>query len=129
MKIQYKKTDGGRTKEGFGTEVRDCGVRALACAAKISYSDAHDLAIYSGRKNRRRFNADQLYDDLGYQQVFTCNYRDKKPITVKTAIEKYPKGRYILRISRHVFAVINGRIHDKTPIGLKARVLNIWIIK
>lgn len=107
------------------SEANDCGVRALAAAASISYDKAHSALKFQGRKNRKGIwmpmfesaikpfkNCDKLYDFFN----FTLNneYKLTGNITVKKAIKLgliTGKGIYVVAITGHVYTIIDGVCH------------------
>ncbi len=132
-------TDAGRVKSGFADENNDCTVRALAKAGNMGYAEAHKImaeeerkpghpaSVFNGIVNANEKNL------LNYKHVELAKHErvyngapgyvgiNNRPILVhrlvgpniKQFVERYPRGRYILRIKKHVFAVIDGVMYDK----------------
>ena len=118
-------------------ENNDCFVRALAAATDTNYDTAHkvvstvfkrtpkkgtkNLQIYGGLKEAEKTGL-TIGDDSFKVEVLTKSdtkniyklhgelvYRKK---TVKSFIKDHPKGRFILTVSKHAFAVIDGVLVD-----------------
>lgn len=104
-------TDGGRYSAAPG-ESRDCSVRATAVALDIPYHIAHAMFEREGREPQRRTKlgvSDRVLK--GYR---SHRYTRKRP-TLARFIREHPEGRYIVRIRGHMFAVIDGGVHDMLP--------------
>jgi hypothetical protein len=115
MKIEI--TDAGRSQSGIDEKL-DCTVRATAIAFGVPYLEAHAKLSAAGRKRKRKFSfrADSI-ENLGFELR-----PDLSCMTVEKAVSQIPSGRFVLRISGHVFAVVDGTIYDNKPVKPKARV-------
>lgn len=112
--------DGGRSTAGFKGEAGDCVVRAIAIAAEMDYREVYDaLAAGMGEttaKGRTARNgvARKVYDPylaaLGW--TWTPTMRVGSGCTVHARADELPPGRLILRLSKHLTAMIHGVIHD-----------------
>lgn len=98
-------TDAGRKASGFGFERRDCTVRAFATAFRVSYREAHEHMRSSGRKDRRGFASHGAFRSLSGPSCARTG-------SVGRFINRNPRGRFVLAILGHVFAVIDGVIYD-----------------
>jgi hypothetical protein len=118
-------------------ENKDCFVRALAAGFEISYNDAHALAKErfnredkKGTKNEyiisemKKIQEEGLVlgDVIAKVKVLKGldiknRYKlygeliDRKK-TVKSFIKDHPKGNYIVTVSKHAFAVKDGKLID-----------------
>tara|TARA_E500000318_G_scaffold111992_2_gene133185 strand:+ start:439 stop:960 length:522 start_codon:yes stop_codon:yes gene_type:complete len=118
-------------------EKNDCVVRAIAAATDCNYDDAHSLVKKEmNRKDRQgTLNADitsamKKFAKSGFElggknfkvgildRSSTSNFyklygevvrRDK---TVKSFIKTYPKGTYLVLVSKHAFTVKDGVLID-----------------
>jgi len=111
-------TDGGLAETGI-RETRDCTVRAIAIALNVPYMKAHSYLKAYGRRNRCRFNFTRfMHVHLQLGSMF-----GKKIIPFRVSVNtvnnllaywsKYQiQGTYIIECSGHVFALIDGKIHD-----------------
>ena len=122
--MKYKISDGGATAEGFN-ETNDCVVRAIAIAARIPYTRAHKLvAKETGRRPRRGtqgFLAMMSRVRIGQRRVGLG-----RRYTVAKFVEQFPKGRYLVRKSRHAFAVVDGVVHDNWKPGPRCIITDAW---
>jgi len=108
--IPTKITDCGKAAE-FAKDKRDCTVRATATVLGIDYSDAHSRLAALGRKTNHRwlYQGDNI-EKLGLEQVPELSCR-----TLASILHEMSQGRFVVRVHRHVFAVINGVVHDAWP--------------
>lgn len=125
--LNFEYSDGGK---GERAEQRDCTVRAVAIVASIPYREAHTILRRAGRKDGRTFQF--LSWACGYgaiadrlKLIFTAVHGGGR-LTVNQFMLKNLKGRYIVRVNRHVFAVIDGVIKDTQAPGKKQPIRNIW---
>jgi hypothetical protein len=126
--------DGGRYAAGFAGRVDDCVVRAIAIASETPYLKVYDAlhkaALADGRLRRRlddrygprarahaspRFGVHprvyrRYLTDRGW--LWTPTMKVGQGCTAHLRAEELPGGRLIVRVSRHVCAVIDGVIHD-----------------
>ena len=103
-------TDAGRASSGFAAVERlDCSVRAVAVALRLSYAQAHGKLKALGRRTGCKLYGTPaaFLDGLGLIQRPDLSCR-----TVDKAVRYMTEGRYIVRIAGHVFAVVNGVVHD-----------------
>jgi len=110
--IPLRITDAGRNAAGLRGEQKDCTVRAFAVARNVPYIEAHKALHELGRRLGRGFKfriVAEKRPDLFTRQQFAKGNRKR----VKTLLRdhKFP-GRYVFRITGHVFAVVDGIIHD-----------------
>ncbi len=107
------------------SEKKDCVVRSIASAFDIKYDEAHEICKTEfGRKNKQgtmgtawTFKGLSKKDFRIGEKPFTMVAKSvltKKegiktlPITVNEFVEKYKTGSYIVLVSRHAFAIVNG---------------------
>lgn len=109
MIIHY--TDAGRAVGGFASIERlDCSVRAVAIALGLPYASAHaKLSAFGRQTGGLLYNSPTFFlQHLGLEQRPDLSCR-----TVATALRDMgPTGRFIVRVYRHVFAVVDGVVHD-----------------
>lgn len=117
MSYPFNRNDGGRISSKRPKQKEDCTVRALAIAADLAYDKAYDLLKYGGRKSHQGFNFRAWVDGKiinGYSfkwKSFPAQKGERRMNPV-TFCNQYKKGRFILRTAKHVFAVIDGVVHD-----------------
>ena len=116
-------TDSGR----FDFETNDCTVRAIVNTCDISYDEAWLIMQKIGRKPRRGANFN-IFIRL-YRERFNIEELRLPPLTLNTIIPIMIKGKYIIRIKRHVFAVVDGKILDTGISPAFSKVINVWKVK
>lgn len=115
--------DGGRSTSGFTgtTDAGDCVVRAIAIATGIEYRTVYDELAerYAATRNGKRSARDGLprkvYEkylfDLGW--IWQPTMSIGSGCTVHLRRDELPdEGPIIVRLSRHVCAVVDGVIRD-----------------
>jgi hypothetical protein len=124
--------DGGRQAAGFKGGVGDCVVRAIAIAAQLPYLQVYeDLrvanATYADKRNdklARRLNARgasprngnhrNVFHDyiLGHGFDWVPTMTIGAGCQVHLLANELPEGRLIVKVSKHLTAVIDGVIQD-----------------
>jgi hypothetical protein len=107
--------DGGRAKAGFKGETRDCVTRAIAIATGKPYKTVYDaLNKLAGKSVARTGVPRKIYEAYlladGWRWVPTMLVG--KGCKVHLLADELPKGKLIVRVSKHIVAVIDGVIHD-----------------
>lgn len=109
----------------------DCTVRTLSKITGMGYQAAHDVLSFYGRKPNEGFVWQNLmrelqkefvevYDKYSNQnlvQIWQGKYLPKrlqyrKTYTVSQALKKFNKGKFAFLVHGHVFAVLDGVVHD-----------------
>ena len=120
--MDFQKTDGGAKNAGF-KEKRDCTVRAVAVCLELSYADAHAIMASLGRKEKDgfTFRSKTVGDRLGLElrPELGC-------LRLETVLPELQQGRFIVRVGRHVFAVVNGQVRDTYPPNLNNRTEAVY---
>lgn len=109
--MKYQLSDGGRAEAGHTREEYDCSVRAVATAYAIDYGTAHAAFAAAGRRARRRTLhtvTSKVVETLGDTRY---TWLHPKP-TVRRFIEAHATGRYVVTVSGHLFALIDGVVSD-----------------
>ena len=100
-----------RERQGFA-EKRDCSVVALSIAAGIPYDVAHGICKDAGRQDGHGM----YFVEWVRRQRTICGYKvtvvNVPRLTLAQVLRDFPKGRLICRKKNHVFAVIDGVVHD-----------------
>jgi hypothetical protein len=107
----------------------DCTVRCLANLTDLTYDDAKELLASARKSDKRGASASSfvpLYRDLGIRPVATFGTTNQavwmehlfpnkfKGMTVNSFMQRCNKNRsYAIMVKGHIFAVVNGVIHDK----------------
>ena len=102
-------------------ERADCSVRALSACLNVPYEVAHANLAVVGRKPRRIIKWTiwtRSLDVFGLEMnaEFSC-------MTLAKALPQMSAGRYICRVEGHLFAVVNGVVHDHRPPAPGRRIL------
>jgi hypothetical protein len=132
QELRFQFNDGGREAAGFKGSVGDCVVRAIAIAAELSYMQVYeDLhaanAAYANQRNdklARRLSAKgasprngnhrNVFHDyiLSYGFDWVPTMKIGAGCEVHLLANELPSGKLIVRVSKHLTAVINGVIQD-----------------
>ena len=122
--IKFVYDDGGRGGAGYKGKAGDCGVRALAIAARMPYQQAYDLVGAACDRERPRRNGKRSSPRNGvfvetYRKVldgmgakWTPTMKIGFGCTMHLSADELPAGRLIVRLSKHYCAVIDGVVHD-----------------
>lgn len=105
-------------------EKNDCTVYAVAAAWGWPYEVAHAAMKGCGRKNKQRFAFKTAAAKLGFELRPDLSCR-----TLEKIMPEMSKGRFVVRVSRHVFAVVDGRILDTRTTKMKSRVLMVYQLR
>lgn len=97
----------------------DCSVVALAYGMGISYDEAHRICKKHGRKDRSGFCLRSVFKvSRGSRQSRQfmgrrIGYHTNQHITLERFARLHPTGRYIIGISQHYCALIDGKVHNQ----------------
>lgn len=127
--MNWKFDDGGRSAAGFKGEARDCVTRSIAIITGMEYREVYDwlheyAQVVPGRSRvamaARRYPSpsrgchkpvyEALLDNLGYVWAPTMFIGSGCQVHLRS--EELPDGRLLVRVSRHITAVIDGVIYD-----------------
>lgn len=107
--VKHVRSDAGRS-EFCPDERNDCVVRAIAVASGTPYLMALEYLQKRGRTKGHGFKTWLL---CGYKYNGKMFWRSPRPhSSVGRYIVEHPNGSYILGVANHVFAVVDGVIHD-----------------
>lgn len=99
----------------------DCMVRAVTNITKEDYNKVHKLMYSNGwratRRNSKGKWEDQItntLDSLGvkWERVSFPAIKGEKRMTAQSLVKIDPKGKYIIRVSKHVAALDGGKLLD-----------------
>lgn len=130
--LGFELNDGGRKAAGFKGGAGDCVVRAIAIATQLPYLQiyqelGHANATYADNRNdklARRLNAKgpsprngnhrnvfhNYIIDHGFEWVPTMRIGGGCQVHLRA--DEIPSGILIVKVSKHLTAVIDGSIHD-----------------
>jgi hypothetical protein len=132
QELGFHLNDGGREAAGFKGGAGDCVVRAIAIAADLPYVQVYeDLraanAAYADQRNdklARRLNVKgasprngnhrNVFHDyiLGHGFEWVPTMRVGAGCQVHLRLDELPSGTLIVKVSKHLTAVVNGVIQD-----------------
>jgi len=127
-------------------ESNDCTVRALANAADVPYDVAHRVLKKHGRPDRKGATFKTLhgaYEECGFRLVslhgdgkrarFAARHTDidsrkwQDGITFGKLVEQLPPyGEYIINVTGHAVAVVNGKVIDTFHNNARKRVVAVY---
>lgn len=125
----YKYHDGGKIAAGFKGKT-DCGIRAVAIACQMSYTDSRKLLkefALNGKQGSRAISKGMYRDDLD-AALRSIGWEWCQPPTFvgrKARYDDVPIGRVILRMANHYAAVIDGVLLDSFDSSAKM-VYGYW---
>ena len=117
--------DGGRHDAGYKGQTRDCVTRAIAIIAEKPYQEVYDAINHYGKvekltkKKSKKSNArngvfrrtyDKYLKSLGYCWIPTLGIGTGCQVHLRA--NELPNGRLIVKVSKHLTAVIDGVIYD-----------------
>lgn len=123
--MTFMYNDGGRALAGYEGQANDCVCRSIAIATELPYQEVYDslnrLAEkerMSKRKKRRSHSRTGVYrgtyerylESLGWEWVGTMKIG--QGCRVHLAPNELPPGRLVVRLSKHLTAVVDGVIFD-----------------
>lgn len=119
--MPFTYNDGGRSAAGYRGEARDCAVRAIAIAAELPYQRVYKALAHiqkqqepaghaAPRQGVQRRAYDAYLQGLGWQWTPTMQVGSGCQVHLRP--EELPAGRLIVRLSRHLAAVIDGTVQD-----------------
>lgn len=124
-KLGFKFNDGGRAAAGFKGRAGDCVTRSIAIATGMSYTEIYDALndlakserigkrkkkISSARTGVYRQTSAKYILSLGWKWVPTMTIGSGCGVHLRA--HELPKGALIVKVSKHLTAVIDGVIHD-----------------
>lgn len=133
MSLQYKRYV---PKDRYPTERNDCTVRALAKAMNLTYDTAHKLMHNTtGRMNGRgasiklameclkipRIDCEDLKLQIDNGHISAINFP-----TLAQVMPLLMRGRFVLRMRGHAFAVVDGIQYDMEYQGPRTKILDIY---
>ena len=117
--------DGGRAAAGYKGMTGDCVTRSIAIATGKPYQEVYDalnrLAVVerTGRRKRKRSNSrtgvfrrtyQRYLESLGWRWTSTMKIGSR--CQVHPHVSELPQGPLLVKVSRHLTAVIDGVIYD-----------------
>ena len=115
MNSHFIKNDGGREKAGYKGDAGDCVCRAIAIATDEPYDSVYKTINKFAGKPVARTGLDKAITAKvmsHYGFAWKAVMKIGSGCTMNLTKEQVPSGVIIVKLTRHVCAVINGVIHD-----------------
>lgn len=109
-------------------EHRDCAVKALAIAGDYEYDDVHYVFQLCGRRNRKGTPwevTEKAAKMLRFRMVDVTSHFNARTVRNLERELRWCKGRYIIRVSRHLLPLVDGKVHDWTK-GRLHRIISVF---
>jgi hypothetical protein len=119
--MDFAYNDGGRAAASYKGRAGDCVVRAIAIATQKPYEEVYDAInafalaerVRRGRRSSARSGVgrttyERYLKQLGWDWVATMQVGSGCRVHLRA--EELPRGRLVVRLSRHLTAVIDGVI-------------------
>ena len=117
-----------------GKLVNDCVKRALTLATGKSYQEI-SLALNRYKKitNSKSFNSRKnvkefIEKELGYKKLSFPAVAGMPRMNGYIFTKKYPKGKYILNMAKHLVTCVDGKLYDTFDSSDKC-VYSAWVVK
>jgi hypothetical protein len=123
MKLMFN--DGGRTAAGFRGRAGDCVARAIAIATGKPYREVYDalnaLAAterIGKRKKRKSSSRNGVFPQTYSRYLLSLGWRWTPTMSIGSGCRVHlraselPGGNLVVRLSRHLTAVIDGELYD-----------------
>lgn len=116
---------------GFSWEKDDCAVLALSVACGMPYPSAHALLKAHGRKDRDGTYGKTVSAALGLPYISARPLGSRLRPTYAQWLEAHREGTYVVFVTGHFFAVVDGVQHDshQSLYRPRTRVYGYWRIK
>lgn len=122
--MNFQHNDGGRRSAGFNGVTGDCVARSIAIVTGLPYQQVYDDLNAEAKLERpgkagsrstsrtgvKRRTYERYLKKLGYRFVACMGIGTG--CKVHMIAKELPPGRIIVRLSRHLAAVIDGELHD-----------------
>ena len=122
--MQFILNDGGRAAAGFCGPARDCVTRAIAIATAKPYREVYDALNElaererTGKRKKKSSSRMGVYPQTYRRYLHSLGWRWTPTTTIGSGCgthlkaSELPPGALIVRVSRHLTAVIDGVLHD-----------------
>ena len=107
--------DGGRSKYFKAKDVRDCVTRALAIATKRDYKEVYDMLYEEAKESPRNGVKKKAWKNVARKLggVWHPCTGIGTGCTMHLNPDEIPnEKRMVMQVSKHLCAVINGKVHD-----------------
>lgn len=126
----YQWSDAGRSGSKRPRQQNDCTVRAIALARGLAYDQAYDLLLAAGRKASKKFRIEDFLKDQPWAEwVSFPAIKGQRRMNPDTFHTRFPKGTFILKAAKHVYAVIDGTVFDTDLPRPDSCIYGAWAIQ
>jgi len=119
--MEFVYNDGGRSAAGYKGNTNDCAIRAIAIVTGAPYKIVYDLVRRYGANERKAPKSSArngvsipttrlILKDIGWAWTPTMLFGQGCKVHMKA--DELPSGRAIIKVSKHICAVIDGVVHD-----------------
>lgn len=126
--IPFVYDDGGRAEAGYMGKAGDCVCRAVTIASGLPYGEVYKVLAEGNSMQRRSKHADKrpksarngiwttrkwfkdYMRSIGFLWVPTMKIGEGCKVHLRA--DELPRGRIVVRLTRHYAAVIDGVLHD-----------------
>lgn len=122
--MNYEKA---KTYAAQKSETNDCSVKAVSIACDVPYHVAHKALALQGRNNRRGAYEWQIHralQSLGFD-IRIVNATAASCATIARDV-KVQKGFFIAYVSRHILAIVDGKVEDWTATNCRRRIQSVY---
>jgi hypothetical protein len=133
--FRFKQDDGGRAQSRRPRQKNDCTVRALAVTLGIEYDFAYEVLASFGRKSGAGFpfktHAAAIFANCSADATWTAfqAVKGERRLTLPAFCARYPAGRYIVSMAKHITVVVDGVVHDDFQPGEERCVYGAWRVQ
>lgn len=105
-------------------ESNDCSVRAVSVASGLPYYKVHAAFTEAGRKAGKGVTVRMMIAALEKLGIMKQQegYPYQRP-TLSSWLLINPTGSWVIVKRDHAFAILDGVVHDNSPVGARSRVL------
>lgn len=138
--MNWVSNDGGRETAGYKGTANDCVVRAIAIATQKPYQEVYELVNHFSKKEKgnnksssrtgvSKTTTKKVMEHIGAEWIPTMKIGSGCKVHLKKS--ELPEGRIIVRLSKHLSAIVDGVIQDTYDAsrGGTRCVYGYWIIK
>jgi hypothetical protein len=123
--MKFVFNDGGRTQAGYKGRTGDCVARSIAIVTGKPYREIYDALNLlaktepTGKRSKRKSSSrsgvyrrfyERYLKSLGWKWTSTMSIGSGCKVHLRAS--ELPAGRLLVRVSRHLTAIIDGVIHD-----------------
>ena len=141
MPMPYRYDDGGREAAGYRGVVGDCVTRSICIATGLPYKKVYGamrrLAKFEREGDRLRgWWRSHPRKGIDTNRAWFVRYMNRlgfdwveMPVGTMLVQSTFGKGTYVVSLTKHYTAVVDGVIHDayNPSIGKKRRVYGYWL--